>query len=455
MSKDDAQSPAMSKDDAQSSNPGEGEETMLARIIKYELSGLLVLRDKLPQPHGACTICLEGEKGCKISSILDVDHDERFQSFRQCGYLPDALAKPDEFENLLWTCPSCADFFDNPYPTVIILPKNLDFFVLWEHRDYERRTGEANSGGVVSPRTVPEHDDYKGLYKVYVLTNDPTTIPEKLRMRIENDERDLYTEASPTALILHAGRVLGMPMTYPKKYGMSIPVKHKLLELFVLWERQPPRLESPMSTEAAESFLRMARGESSPSPAERKGKGKNKCIVQSKKTGKAKANVKGKEKAKRARSLSSPASSGDTMKSTTKTPKSKRVKMKELTREDDRQRRRAEAQGKEYTSPVSPAKWQYSFSTRSLPKLVLGERKNAARVDRPISAGPSGQKNNEVEENESGDHDEDYEEEEKDGENYKLESCEYSDDDEEGWDYGPQMTSSAIIERASKRSMKR
>ncbi|KAF3278305.1 hypothetical protein TWF970_004750 [Orbilia oligospora] len=402
MSKADAQSPAMSKDDAQSSDPGEGEETMLARIIKYELSGLLVLRDKLPQPHGACTICLEGEKGCKISSILDVDHDERFQSFRQCGYLPDALAKPDEFENLLWTCPSCADFFDNPYPTIIILPKNLDFFVLWEHRDYERRTEEVNSGGVVSPRTVPEHDDYKGLYKVYVLTNDPTTIPEKLRMRIENDERDLYTEASPTALILHAGRALGMPMTYPKKYGISIPVKHKLLELFVLWERQPPRLESPMSTEAAESFLRMAR-----------------------------------------------------VKSTTKTPKSKRVKMKELTREDDRQRRRAEAQGKEYTSPASPAKWQYSFSTRSLPKLVLGERKNAARVDRPISAGPSEQKNNEVEENESGDHDEDYEEEERDGENYKVESWEYSDDDEEGWDYGPQMTSSAIIERASKRSTKR
>ncbi|KAF3249944.1 hypothetical protein TWF192_005440 [Orbilia oligospora] len=322
----------MSEADAKSSDPGEGEETMLARIIKYELSGLLVLRDKLPQPHGACTICLEEKKG-------------------QCGYLPDSLAKADEFENLLWTCPSCADLFDNPYPTIIILPKNLDFFVLWEHRDYERRTEEANSGAVVSPRTVPEHDDYKGLYKFYVLTNDPTTIPERLRVRIENDERDLYTEASPTALILHAGRVL--------------------------------------------------------------------------------------------------------VKSTTKTPKSKRVKMKELTREDDRQRRRAEAQGKEYTSPASPEKWQYSFSTRSLPKLVLGERKNAARVDRPISAGPSEQKNSEVEENGSGDHDEEYEEEERDGENYKVGSLEYSDDDDEGWDYGPQMTSSAIIERASKRSTKR
>ncbi|RVD86537.1 uncharacterized protein DFL_004807 [Arthrobotrys flagrans] len=59
-------------------------------------------------------------------------------------------------------------------------------------------------------------------------------------MRIENDDRELYTEDSPTALILHAGRAMGTPMTYPKQYGLSNAVKQKLLKLFILWERQPP-----------------------------------------------------------------------------------------------------------------------------------------------------------------------------------------------------------------------
>ncbi|KAK6508235.1 hypothetical protein TWF506_010332 [Arthrobotrys conoides] len=467
----------MSKVNVESS-PGEGDETMLARIFKYELAGLLVLRDRLPQPHGACTICSEEEKGCKISSIIDVDHDERFQSFKQCGYLPDAFGELDDIENLIWTCPSCAEFFDNPYPTIVILPKNIDFFILWEHRDYERRTQEAESGAVVSARTVPEHDDYKGLYKIYVLTHDLSTIPEELRMRIETDERDLYTEASPTALILHAGRVLGMPLMFPRGYGMSIPVKQKLLELFILWQRRPPGSETPMSTEAAESFLRMARGETSPSPVGKRGQGKNTHVAKAKKgkedgdgdgdrngdrNGKGKGNGNGKEKGngkgkgKRARSLSSLASSWDSVKSTTKTPKSKRVKMKELTREDDRQRRRAEAQGKEYTSPASPERWQYSFRTSkgSLPKLDFGEKKKSPGTGKSISAGPSKRRNAKAEESESGDHEHQEEEEEEDSENPKDGHDGYSDDEEEEWDFGPQMTSSAIIERASKRSSER
>ncbi|KAK6333424.1 hypothetical protein TWF718_011237 [Orbilia javanica] len=434
-------------------DPGDGEETMLTRIFEFELAGLLVLRDKLPQPRGACIACQEEEKGCEVSFILDGKQENMFKSFRTSGYLPDPLARIDDIENLLWTCPRCAELFDTPYPTIVILPKHLDFFILWEHRDYERRTQEATSGKVVSPRTVPEHDDYKGSYKLYILTDDPTTISEKLRTRIEDDDREIYTEASPTALILHAGRAMGTPMTYPNGYGLPADVKQTLLQLFILWERQPPGSEPDIATSGARSLWGIQGYPPSPSPAGRLIKGK------------------GKGKGKRSRSLSSSAGSGDSVKSTTRTPKSKRVKMKELTRKDDRERRKAMAEGREYVSPASPDRWHISFvgSPGPLPKLRFGEKKTSARVGDRSEPGPSSGRIDEVEdgglnyerEEVEGEREQEEEEEgegmgEEGGEDYLGEDHEmyrqYSED--EDWNFGPRMSSSAIIERASKRASK-
>ncbi|KAK6348922.1 hypothetical protein TWF730_009683 [Orbilia blumenaviensis] len=458
-----------------STNPGE--ETMLSRILKDELAGLLVLRDKLPQPDGACTICSEAEKGHTISFILDDDAKARFESFRKAGYLPDALARSDDFENLLWTCPDCHRRFDNPYPTLLVLPTNLDFFVLWEHRDYERRTQEAKAGpdAFVSARTVPEHDDYKGPYRFHVLTDDPTSIPDKLRKRLENEYTELYTEASPTALILHAGRAMGVPMTYEKKYGMSLAVRYKLIELFRLWERPPPKYEAPMTSSAAASFLDMQEHPSSSSP------------VRSKDGYKSKKN-NNKKKGKRARSPSTrgSGSGSNSFQSMIKTPKSKRVRMKELTRSDDRERKKVEAEGRMYISPASPEgiglplrKGGKGLLSRPWSAIKAGFSEGACKdgkKDRPEDSELKKKKENRKEEHEEEnteeDGDEEYDDDEEgsgseveetdDGDgDYELEDSDGKENDQDedsdkhdgGWSFGPRMSSSSIIERASKRKM--
>ncbi|KAK6526837.1 hypothetical protein TWF281_010034 [Arthrobotrys megalospora] len=424
----------MPSDTSSSHAPAVGDDTMLTTILSTELAGLLVLRDNLPKPDGACTICRDGSKGHQVSNILDKEDENRFQSFKRAGYLPDPLNKLDDIENFLWTCPSCAELFDNPFPTIVILPRELEFFNLWEHRDFERRNYEARSGATVSPRTVPEHDDYNGKCKFYVLTDDPTTLPGKLRERVENGDTGLYTEASPTALILHAGRAMGIPMPCPIKYGLPKELRKKLFELFILWERPSPANGPPMSSNEAAELLRESEC-ASPSPVKKAGK--------------------------RVRSWSSGTDSSgnsNSVKSTTRTPKSKRVKMKELTKGDDKERKKAEMEGLEYTSPASPEKWRISsrLSRSLLPaplrplkfgggkkmtRKKMGTRVNDTSDDREEDEdGDSESKKEDEEESESNDRDEDG-----DGQD------EYSDVDED-WDFGPQMSSSAIIKTAVKRA---
>ncbi|KAK6512130.1 hypothetical protein TWF481_001022 [Arthrobotrys musiformis] len=453
------------------SSPNAGDESVLTRELKYELAGLLTLRDKLPQPGGACVICSDHKSKFRVSFIIREEDEALFETYKKSGYIPDPLSKLDDIENLLPTCPNCASLFDTPRPSILLLPQNLDFFILWEHRDYERRTQEFNKSNVSSERTVPEYDDYNGSYKLYVLTNDPETIHEGLRIKIEDGERRIYTEASPTALILHAGRAMGIPEVHPRGYGIPIHIRQKLVELFNLWERLPPGEHSAPSTPEEYSMIKAG---SSPMPS--KSRKKNK-----------KAKGKGKGKGKRVRSPSSPDTSNDSYKSTTRTPKSKRVKMRDLTRGDDKERRKAQAEGRFYVSPASPEKSVGSergylrTSLRgsvSFPVLTFGGRKrgDVNRIGLKKLSGGGGKMRNknfdydeeeeeededveDSEDSEGGESDDDSEdgedgeseEDSEDGESQEDESDESDDSTERrkyNWSFGPRMSSSDIIESA-------
>ncbi|KAF3138333.1 hypothetical protein TWF569_008829 [Orbilia oligospora] len=188
-----------------------------------------------------------------------------FESHVSRGILP--LTEVHDINNAIPLCVACHDPFDAKPPGFIILPIDLEWFVEFELADFsdrQRLLREGKSRSRIAPtgqmyrahleregklaifpspgakgwnRSVTQecHDE-GGLYEVYMRTDHLTNHWE------DREILGLFLQGkawhgSPTALILHAARVLG----YPGR-GQPWVSEEKLrliFELIVLWGREP------------------------------------------------------------------------------------------------------------------------------------------------------------------------------------------------------------------------
>ncbi|KAK6349661.1 hypothetical protein TWF696_005940 [Orbilia brochopaga] len=201
----------------------------------------LMKRDGLSMPWGSCTICQDEGLQYYIAHILPRHDRERFIGYQNAGLLPADVTSLGHLDVLIYLCSNCHGLWDSDDPRLVIIPKNIEFFIQWEEADYRRREAEANVGNPPPQRTVPRRDDYDGGYAWYYLSD--RRLPSYLQMLAQANRCNVDTKASPTALILKAGKAIGFPLRQPDGHGISHDVRAQLCQLFNLWERPPPMSE--------------------------------------------------------------------------------------------------------------------------------------------------------------------------------------------------------------------
>ncbi|KAF3283377.1 hypothetical protein TWF970_001358 [Orbilia oligospora] len=211
-----------------------------------------------------CWLCEHPHRKLNIAHVVP-KADIEFESHVSRGILP--LTELHDINNAIPLCVACHDPFDAKPPGFIILPIDLEWFVEFERADFSDRQQllrEGKSRSRIAPtgqmyrahleregklaifpspgakgvnRSVTQecHDE-GGLYEVYMRTDHLTNHWE------DGEILGLFLQGkawhgSPTALILHAARVLG----YPGR-GQPWVSEEKLrliFELIVLWGREP------------------------------------------------------------------------------------------------------------------------------------------------------------------------------------------------------------------------
>ncbi|KAJ6257199.1 hypothetical protein Dda_8085 [Drechslerella dactyloides] len=162
---------------------------------------------------------------------MSVHTCSQFVAYRNSGLLSAEVTTLGHLDVLIYLCPNCHRLWDMGDPRLAIIPKNVELFIRWEE-------AEAEAGIPVSQRSVPSCNDYDGGYAWYYL-NDKS-LPNYLQMPAQADRRNVNTKASPTALILKAGKAVGFPLRQPEGHGIPCDVRSQLCQLFNLWERPPP-----------------------------------------------------------------------------------------------------------------------------------------------------------------------------------------------------------------------
>ena len=74
--------------------------------------------------------------------------------WKDMGVLPENFY-PGCAENLMILCASCRAAYDHDFPAWLAIPQDLNYFIEFEHADYEARV-EAAANGVRQRRTMPE-----------------------------------------------------------------------------------------------------------------------------------------------------------------------------------------------------------------------------------------------------------------------------------------------------------
>ncbi|KAK6355071.1 hypothetical protein TWF696_004196 [Orbilia brochopaga] len=225
---------------ASSAAPPADPKTTLARDRKKE--------PELYTSYSVCATCRDAGSEYAVTHILPKEDHERFTSYKNAGLLPQDLDTVDDIHNLLYLCLTCRAKYTHRDPRLIILPKNLEFFIHWEIDDYRARENHAAITGHWNARKSPKATEYKDGYRFYVLTDG--TAPLALRTRLHQNDVNVRTGAAPTALILHAGKGMGAPLPGPPGYGMPDTVRTQLARLFNLWQRGCPPVEGDQTAEA-------------------------------------------------------------------------------------------------------------------------------------------------------------------------------------------------------------
>ncbi|KAK6529969.1 hypothetical protein TWF281_009119 [Arthrobotrys megalospora] len=226
-----------------------------------------------------CWLCEHPNRKLNVAHVIP-RADTEFEAQVSRGILP--LSELHDINNAIPLCVACHDPFDARPPGFIILPIDLAWFLDFERADFSDRqrllregksrrrivpTGqmyrahlerEAKLAAFPSPgakgvnRAVSnECQDLGGLYEVYVRTdhlsnhwNDEKILGLFLRGKIWH--------GSPTALILHAARVLSYP--HSGEAWIDDEKLRSIFELILLWGREPtPPLNTDGNSEDSES----------------------------------------------------------------------------------------------------------------------------------------------------------------------------------------------------------
>ncbi|KAI5308621.1 hypothetical protein KEM55_005276 [Ascosphaera atra] len=133
----------------------------------------------------------------------------------------------DGIYNLLSLCSVCHEIFDAEYPLLLLLPRDLEYFIRHEKADYEDRVVKA-AQGISQRRSTPPEDDM--VCDAYIYSKDRIArgFPKPL-------------PASAVAFILKA--LKGCFTPYGGEWGVSQEVRHALVELVSHWERPDPKVE--------------------------------------------------------------------------------------------------------------------------------------------------------------------------------------------------------------------
>ncbi|KAK6330106.1 hypothetical protein TWF718_003534 [Orbilia javanica] len=211
-----------------------------------------------------CWLCEHPHRKLNIAHVIP-KADIEFESQVSRGILP--LTELHDINNAIPLCVACHDPFDAKPPGFIVLPIDLNWFLDFERADFNDRrqllregksrprivpTGqmyrahlekEGRLAAFPSPgekgvnrSVIPECHDEGGLYEVYMRTDHLSNHWED-RELVGLFLQGKTWHGSPTALILHAARVLG----YPSR-GQAWVDEEKLrliFELIVLWGREP------------------------------------------------------------------------------------------------------------------------------------------------------------------------------------------------------------------------
>ncbi|KAF3930097.1 hypothetical protein ABW19_dt0206002 [Dactylella cylindrospora] len=211
-----------------------------------------------------CWLCEHPHRKLNVAHVIP-RADIEFEAQVSRGILP--LSELHDINNAIPLCVTCHDPFDAKRPGFIILPIDLPWFLDFERADFNDRqrllregksrrrivpTGQMyrahleregklaafpSAGGKgVNRAVINECQDQGGLYEVYVRTDHLTN---------HWDDREILGlffsgkiwHGSPTALILHAARVLGYPNR--GKEWIDEEKLRLIFELILLWGREP------------------------------------------------------------------------------------------------------------------------------------------------------------------------------------------------------------------------
>ncbi|KAF3922195.1 hypothetical protein ABW21_db0207398 [Orbilia brochopaga] len=111
----------------------------------------LIKRDGLAMPWGSCTICQGDGLAYEIAHILPKHDRERFITYKNAGLLSADVTTPGHLDLLINLCPNCHRLWDMDDPRLTILPRDVDFFIHWEERDYRKTRGGDGSGESGTP----------------------------------------------------------------------------------------------------------------------------------------------------------------------------------------------------------------------------------------------------------------------------------------------------------------
>lgn len=203
--------------------------------------------------HNLCWLCEQPYS----EGVVDIAHvfakaDPEFTITHERGILP--FSSSSDIDNAIPLCKNCHFNFDRPHPLCVFLPVDLEWFLDFERVDFEERE-ELLRQGKPRPRAVPTGDMYRahlakkglldesfdlrcpgGAYEVY-LRGDFLSSPWE-RLRNPKLERLGYMRTkiwhgSPTAMLLHASRVLSCVNL--GKSWIDDNKRRMLFDLILLW----------------------------------------------------------------------------------------------------------------------------------------------------------------------------------------------------------------------------
>ncbi|KAJ6265020.1 hypothetical protein Dda_1175 [Drechslerella dactyloides] len=169
-----------------------------------DTQSFLIIRDNLVWLFGHCLICKQDHGTYDIAHILPRHDAERYLSYHKAGLLPGSLNKLGHTINLLPLCRTFHGLLGRASPRLIVVPKDVQFFINGETADYHKRQQAIDNGLDCPKRTIPDASEYNGGFRFYYFADKPPYEP--LRSHLIDHSGEVRTGACPTALIINAGR---------------------------------------------------------------------------------------------------------------------------------------------------------------------------------------------------------------------------------------------------------